>query len=45
LIVIFIFYGVPLGFGATVIVVALIARRAGPWWRREQVPSLMAANA
>jgi arabinofuranan 3-O-arabinosyltransferase len=35
--------GAPTGFVATLIVSALIARRAGPWWRREQTPSLMAA--
>jgi hypothetical protein len=43
LIVSFIFLGAPVGLGATLIVVALIARRAGPWWRREREPSLMAA--
>jgi hypothetical protein len=37
--------GAPTGFVATLIVTALIARRAGPWWRREQAPSLMAASA
>src|SRR6267154_4808258 len=35
--------GAPTGFVATLIVTVLIARRAGPWWRREQAPSLMAA--
>jgi arabinofuranan 3-O-arabinosyltransferase len=35
--------GAPTGFGATLIVTALIARRIGPWWRGEQVPSLVAA--
>src|SRR5712675_876362 len=35
----------PIGFVATLIVTVLIARRAGPWWRREQAPSLMAASA
>jgi arabinofuranan 3-O-arabinosyltransferase len=35
--------GAPTGFGATLIVTALIARRVGPWWRGEQVPSLVAA--
>jgi Glycosyltransferase family 87 len=37
--------GAPTGFAATLIVTGLIARRAGPWWRREQAPSLMAASA
>jgi arabinofuranan 3-O-arabinosyltransferase len=36
--------GAPTGFGATLIVAALIARRVGPWWRGEQVPSLVAAT-
>ncbi len=40
LIVTFIFMGVPVGLGATVIVAGLILRRAGPWWRREQGTSL-----
>jgi hypothetical protein len=35
--------GAPTGFAATLIVAGLVLRRAGPWWRREQVPSLMAA--
>jgi hypothetical protein len=35
--------GAPTGFVATLIVSGLIARRAGPWWRRAQAPSLMAA--
>jgi arabinofuranan 3-O-arabinosyltransferase len=35
--------GAPTGFVATLIVAGLIARRAGPWWRRAQTPSLMAA--
>ncbi len=34
--------GAPTGFGATLIVTALIARRVGPWWRGERVPSLAA---
>jgi hypothetical protein len=45
LIVSFIFFGVPIGLGATLIVAALILRRAGPWWRREPSPSLSAAHA
>ncbi len=43
LIVSFIFFGAPVGLGATLIVAALVLRRAGPWWRREPAPSLMAA--
>jgi arabinofuranan 3-O-arabinosyltransferase len=37
--------GAPTGFVATLIVTVLIARRAGPWWRHQQAPSLMAASA
>jgi arabinofuranan 3-O-arabinosyltransferase len=40
LLMIFPFVGAPTGFGATLIVTTLIARRAGPWWRREPAPSL-----
>jgi arabinofuranan 3-O-arabinosyltransferase len=43
LIVTFILMGVPVGLGATLIVAGLILRRAGPWWRREQAPSLISA--
>jgi glycosyl transferase family 87 len=43
MIVTFIFTGVPLGLGATLVVGALVLRRAGPWWRRE--PSLGLAPA
>ena len=43
LIVTFILIGVPAGLGATLIVAGLILRRAGPWWRREQAPSLISA--
>ncbi len=39
----FTFMMVPIGLGATLIVAGLVLRRAGPWWRREQAPSLMAA--
>jgi arabinofuranan 3-O-arabinosyltransferase len=35
--------GAPTGFAATLIVAGLVLRRAGPWWGREQAPSLMAA--
>jgi arabinofuranan 3-O-arabinosyltransferase len=43
LIVTFILMGVPVGLGATLIVAGVILRRAGPWWRREQAPSLISA--
>jgi len=39
----FIFLGEPVGLGTTLIVAGLILRRAGPWWRRERAPSLIAA--
>jgi arabinofuranan 3-O-arabinosyltransferase len=39
----FTFSGLPVGLGATLIVAALILRRAGPWWRREKAAPLMAA--
>jgi len=39
----FTFTGQPVGLGATLIVATLILRRAGPWWRREPAPSMMAA--
>jgi hypothetical protein len=45
LVVSFAFLGEPVGLGATLIVATLILRRAGPWWRREPAPSLMAASA
>jgi hypothetical protein len=37
--------GAPTGFGATLVVTALIARRVGPWWRGESAPMLAAAEA
>ncbi|HEX9471417.1 MAG TPA: glycosyltransferase family 87 protein, partial [Bradyrhizobium sp.] len=43
LIVSFTFLGLPVGLGATLIVASLILRRAGPWWRRQPAPSLLAA--
>jgi hypothetical protein len=43
LIVSFILSGAPVGLGATLLVAVLVLRRAGPWWRREPAPSLMAA--
>ena len=45
LIIGFICSGVPLGFGATLIVAALVLRRAGSWWQRNPVPALVAAGA
>jgi hypothetical protein len=39
----FILTGVPLGFGATLIVAGLILRRAGPWRRPEPARSMMSA--
>jgi hypothetical protein len=33
LILVFLFTGLPVGLGATLIVGALVLRRAGPWWR------------
>jgi hypothetical protein len=45
LIIGFICSGVPLGFGATLIVGGLVLRRTGPWWRREPAPALVAASA
>jgi arabinofuranan 3-O-arabinosyltransferase len=43
LLISFMFLMAPVGLGATLIVAGLIARRAGPWWRPEPTPSLMAA--
>ncbi|MBV9565064.1 MAG: DUF2029 domain-containing protein [Bradyrhizobium sp.] len=39
----FIFFGKPVGLIITLIVGALVLRRAGPWWRRQPVPSVTAA--
>jgi hypothetical protein len=45
LILCFTFWGIPTGLGATLIVGALVLRRAGPWWRREQVaPAALAVS-
>jgi arabinofuranan 3-O-arabinosyltransferase len=42
----FTFWGLPTGLWATLIVGALVLRRAGPWWRREQVaPVAVPASA
>jgi arabinofuranan 3-O-arabinosyltransferase len=45
LIMSFMFLGQPVGLFANLIVASLILRRAGPWWRGEQTPSLAAAGA
>jgi arabinofuranan 3-O-arabinosyltransferase len=37
LILVFLFTGLPVGLGATLIVGALVLRRAGPWWRAQRV--------
>jgi hypothetical protein len=42
LIVSFVFTGVPVGLGVTLIVAGLILSRAGSWWRREPAPSPLA---
>ena len=39
----FILTGMPLGFGATLIVAALVLRRASPWRRPEPAPSMVSA--
>jgi hypothetical protein len=44
LILCFTFSGIPTGLGATLIVGALVVRRAGPWWR-QPATALMAAPA
>jgi arabinofuranan 3-O-arabinosyltransferase len=38
----FTFTGLPVGLGITLIVGSLVLRRAGPWWRREPAPPLLA---
>jgi hypothetical protein len=46
LILCFTFWGIPTGLGATLIIGALIQRRAGPWWRRQhEVSSAVPAAA
>jgi arabinofuranan 3-O-arabinosyltransferase len=37
LILVFLFTGLPVGLGATLIVGMLVLRRAGPWWRAQRV--------
>jgi len=41
----FMFFGIPVGLAANLIVGALILRRAGRWWRREPVAALAPAGA
>jgi hypothetical protein len=43
LILSFIVLAQPVGLAATLIVSALVLRRASPWWRREPSPSLASA--
>jgi hypothetical protein len=43
LILIFILYGIPVGFAAILIVGTLVLRRAGSWWRRAPAPAALAA--
>jgi arabinofuranan 3-O-arabinosyltransferase len=45
LIVCYMFTGIPTGLGATLVVAALILRRAGSWWQHEPAPKLVAAGA
>jgi hypothetical protein len=46
LILCFTFFGIPTGLGATLIITALILRRAGPWWRRQpELPAALPAAA
>jgi hypothetical protein len=42
---VFVFAGEPSGLFMTLVVAALVLRRAGPWWRHEPAPSLVAAGA
>jgi hypothetical protein len=42
---VFVFASEPSGLFMTLVVAALVLRRAGPWWRREPAPSLVAAGA
>jgi arabinofuranan 3-O-arabinosyltransferase len=41
----YMFTGIPTGLGATLMVSALILRRAGSWWQHEPAPKLVAAGA
>jgi arabinofuranan 3-O-arabinosyltransferase len=39
LLIIFPLLGAPTGFGATLVVAALVGTRIGPWWREQGMPS------
>jgi hypothetical protein len=41
----YMFTGIPTGLGATLVVAALILRRAGSWWQHEAAPKFVAAGA
>lgn len=41
----YMFTGIPTGLGATLVVSALILRRAGSWWQHEPAPKLVVAGA
>jgi len=41
----YMFTGIPTGLGATLVVSALILRRAGSWWQHEPAPRLVATGA
>ena len=45
LLMIFPFLGAPTGFGATLVVAALLAHRVGPWWRAKTSVTALAAPA
>jgi arabinofuranan 3-O-arabinosyltransferase len=45
LLIIFPYLGAPTGFGATLVVAALVARRIGPWWREQEVPQPVAMGS
>lgn len=45
LLMVFPFLGAPTGFGATLVVVALLAHRVGPWWRGKASAAALAAPA
>ncbi|WOH65583.1 glycosyltransferase family 87 protein [Bradyrhizobium sp. BWA-3-5] len=45
LITCYMFAGIPTGLSATLLVGALVLRRAGSWWRQEPAPKVVAAGA
>jgi hypothetical protein len=45
LFLVFTFSGIPTGLAATLIIAALVLRRAGPWWRRQPTLPTVAALA